>query len=49
MFEAHRLLYHATLGSRVLQKKKKKKLRDWGSRSKVQGLGFRVQGLGFKV
>ena len=36
VFKAHRLLYHSTLGLRVIKKKKKK----------VQGLGYRVCGVG---
>ena len=39
VFKAHRLLYHSTVGLRVIKKKKKK----------VQVPGFRVQGSGFRV
>ena len=39
VFKARRLLYHSTLGSRVIQKKKQ---------GKVQG-EFGVQGLGSRV
>ena len=58
VFKAHRLLYHSTLGSRVL-KKKKKYLRLLGVPIGIPlvpkrlparaGSGFRVQGAGFRV
>ena len=38
VFKAHRLLYHSTLGWRVIKKKKK-----------IWGLGFGFWGLGFGV
>ena len=47
-------MYHSTLGSKVI-KKKKKYLRwgagcgGWGVGIAVWGLGFGVQGLGLKV
>ena len=49
MFKAHRWLYHSTLGSRVIKKKKKtsfKPTNDKGGRRGV--LGFWVWGLGLK-
>ena len=42
VFEAHRLLYHSTLGLRVIKKQKK------GAGCRVQGAGCRVQGAGCK-
>jgi len=42
VFKAHRLLYHSTLGLRVIKMKKK----IW---YRVLGSGFRVQDLGFDV
>ena len=59
--KAHRLLYHSTLGSRVIKKKscarRPAPLATWpalrleveGVRLRVQGVGFVVQGLGFCV
>ena len=52
MFEALRLLYHSTLGSRVI--KKEKKFRGSGvffppSQKLVQGFDLRDEGLGFRV
>jgi len=41
VFEAHRLLYHSTLG---LRNKEEEATPDC-----IQGLGFRVQGSGFRV
>ena len=57
VFEAHRLLYHSTLGLRVIKKKEKKMsftvqgsgFRVQGSGSRVRGSGFRVQGAGCRV
>ena len=46
VFKAHRLLYHSTLGSRVIKKKKKRREGSGWGRCRVKGLGFRVQGLG---
>ena len=58
MFKAHRLVYHSTLGWRVIKKKKKSahpsfRLQPFASRAsgfgfRVQGL-FRVSGFGFRV
>ena len=42
-FKAHRLVYHSTLGSRVIKKKKKK------SMFRVSGFGFRASGVGFRA
>ena len=36
VFEAHRLLYHSTLGSKVIQKKKKVHLQDGRLRAREQ-------------
>jgi len=47
--EAHRLLYHSTLGLIVIKKKKKVRLRNQACSFRVQGLGFRVWGLGSGV
>ena len=41
VFKAHRLSYHATLGSRVIKKKKKDNL-VWDLEPRVESLGFRV-------
>jgi len=43
VFKAHRLVYHSTLGWRVIKKRR----RSVGFR--VEGWGFRVWGLGFRV
>ena len=45
VFKAHGLLYHSTLGLRVIMKKKKVQ----GAECGVQGVGFRVQGSGCRV
>ena len=45
VFKAHRLLYHSTLGSRVLNKKKEVE----GSGFRGSGFGFRVSGSGIRV
>ena len=46
LFKAHRLLYHSTLGIRVIQKKKKVTL----SGSRIEGLGTRfAEGLSDQV
>jgi hypothetical protein len=59
IFKAHRLVYHSTLGSRVIQKKKRTVrylllrvgFHNWGVRVRVWGEAFRftvrVWGLGF--
>ena len=52
VFEAHRLVYHSTLGLRVIKKKRRRP--DVGVRAGVDehliwGLGFRVYDLGFGV
>jgi len=44
VYEAHRLLYHSTLGLRVI-KKKKVTITVWGLGCGVWGLGFGVWGL----
>jgi len=52
VFKALRLLYHSTLGLRVIKKKKREvqgaRIRVWGSgfrvRSRVQDSLFRIQG-----
>ena len=49
VFKAHRLLYHSTLGSRVIKKTKGSGFRVQGSGYRVQGSGYRVQGTGFRV
>jgi len=55
VFKAHRLLYHSTLGLRVIKKKRlgvgaaTLACRFEGVGFRVQGLGFRVQGSGFRV
>ena len=46
VFKAHLLVYHSTLGSRVIQGTG---FRVQGSGFRVQGSGFRVQGSGFRV
>ena len=60
VFQAHRLLYHSTLGLRVMKKKKKftcclgsgvsgLEWGGWGSRFVIWGRGIDgVQGVGFK-
>ena len=45
MFKAHRLLYHSTLGLRVIKKKKE----VWGSGLGASGSGIRVVGVGVGV
>ena len=54
VFKAHRLLYHSTLGLRVIKNEKKFTVArrciassrpDFG----VSGFGFRVSGFGFRV
>ena len=50
MFKAHRLLYHSTLGLRVIKKKKRAVYPATHSQSVtfgVQSSGFGVQGSGF--
>jgi len=50
VFKAHRLLYHSTLGLRVIKKKKRAVYPATHSQSVtfgVQGSGFGVQGSGF--
>ena len=42
VFKAHRLLYHSTLGSRVIKKKKKKS----GTREQVPGLWVNARRVG---
>ena len=50
VFEAHRLLYHTTLGLGVIKKKQKKSARGLGvTVLKVGGIGYMVQGVGFRV
>ena len=46
-FKAHRLVYHSTLGSRVIREEERRRVQ--GSGFRVQGSGFRVQGSGFRV
>jgi len=46
VFKAHRLVYHSTLGLRVMKKKKSLGFRVSGSRFRVPGCGFKVSGLG---
>ena len=51
VFKAHKLLYHSTLGLRVI-KKKKEDLRGFdfaASTSSLSCRGFRDWGLGFRV
>jgi len=49
VFKAHRLLYHSTLGWRVIKKKMKAWVRVEGLEIRVQGSGFKVSGFGFRV
>ena len=57
IIKAHRLLYHSTLGSRVMKRKMLRVSggahlvlgRGGGTWLRVWGLGFEVQGLGFMV
>ena len=44
VFKAHRLVYHSTLGLRVI-KKEKFRFRRWGSGFRVDSMDFRVQGV----
>jgi len=48
VFKAHRLLYHSTLGLRVLKKKKKVRLR-FGFAFRSPGFRFRVSGFVLRV
>ena len=43
VFKAHRLVYHSTLGSRVLMQKKKKKNLRGNGRAAVDGDDFEVR------
>jgi len=49
VFKAHRLLYHSTLGLRVIKKKKRRKGGGETRRVMVKGFRFRFGGLGFRV
>jgi len=54
VFKAHGLLYHSTLGSRVIKKKKEEDTRTTSTRKRESAAypslsGFKVQGLGFEV
>ena len=58
VFQTDILLYHSTLGARIIKKKEKLPppaalpglgFRVWASGFEVQGSGFRVQGSGFWV
>ena len=49
VFKAHRLLYHSTLGLRVIKKKKKKDWRETSASTRVQVawvVEFRVEAVG---
>jgi len=47
--KAHRLVYHSTLGWRVIKKKTEVVERVHLGHHLVEGLGFRLQGFGSKV
>jgi hypothetical protein len=47
VLKAHILLYHSTLGSRVM--KKKEEFRVLGFKFRVSGFGFRVSGFRLRV
>ena len=49
VFKAHRLVYHSTLGWRVIKKKKMRACPRGRLRGKGQGSVFRIQGLGLRV
>jgi len=58
VFKAHRLLYHSTLGLRVIKKKRRRALRvaasalgyvASGTEFRVPSFGYRVSGTEFRV
>ena len=52
VFKAHGLLYHSTVGPRVMKKKKtagQRRTFRAGFGFRVSGFGFRVSGIGFRV
>jgi len=49
VFKAHRLLYHSTLGLRVIKKKKLGTAFQLDVSLSGEGFGFRFEGLGLKV
>ena len=48
VFKAHRLLFHSTLGSRVIEKRNKKFLHGFRIKARVSGTGMMVEGSGYR-